>query len=223
VSDALWLSIWVASGLCLGERGGRLVRQRARRPALRACQRGTASLEFVLVFPVYLLLIALFVESSLVMLAKCGTTYAAYAAARSAGAWYAAAPGHAPRAARQAAVLALSPFSSADPAHHSGGVSPQAARLAADLQDAWPYPPGLIAARASYAEAATAVETWREGGGARAVVRFQYPMHVALLGRAIGHRAAWAPHPWVYEVRSEARVPTALPVSSLGIHYVPRH
>ncbi len=222
VAVSFWLAAWVGSGAWVVRQARGLFARTARWRALRHDEQGTAAIEFTMALPLYMLLIAIFIESSLVILAKCGTSYAAFAAARSAGAWNAATPLLAHRAAERAAVLALVPFSSADSAHHAGPSSAAAQQSASDLAAAWPYPPRYIAARTDYARSATSVATHRAGRGTHAAVTFRYPVRIALLGRAIGHRASWAPNPWVYEIHAEATVPTALPEHGLGINYVPR-
>jgi hypothetical protein len=71
------------------------------------------TLSYVMVVPVYALLICLIIESCLMMTAKLGTVYAAYAAARSASVWSAHTTwDKAKKRAEKAAFTAMTPFAS---------------------------------------------------------------------------------------------------------------
>src|SRR5262249_2808563 len=69
------------------------------------------TLSYVLTIPIYVLLVALILESSLLLVAKVGTRYAAYAGARSAIVWQSAQP-ESLRQSRieQATFTAMAPF-----------------------------------------------------------------------------------------------------------------
>ncbi len=68
------------------------------------------TLAFVLTVPLYLLLCCVFCEVTLLLLAKFGTVYAAYAGARSAVVWETMSPGMREDRVREAVVVALTPF-----------------------------------------------------------------------------------------------------------------
>jgi hypothetical protein len=179
------------------------------------------AVEFLTTLPAIVLLVAVVVESTLLLMAKGGVGYAAFAAARSASAWTAARPDRADDAARRAAVQALVPFASGDPAHLSGGASGRGLRYASRTHPR--FPSDLVAARYTYAERAVTVDVRRVGTGAEATVTYLYPFRVALLGRLFGERAPWAPAPRTFVLRTTSRVPTALPAAGLGIDYEPRN
>ncbi len=84
------------------------------------------ALAYVLTFPIYLLLISLMIEASLILIVKFGTVHAAYAAARAATVWRPIArdPGARPedqevaqKKIQDAAILAITPFASSIPKH----------------------------------------------------------------------------------------------------------
>src|SRR5262245_56396176 len=71
------------------------------------------TLSYVMVIPMYALLMCTIVEMALMLTAKLGTVYAAYAAARSASVWSSATEWEkAQEKAKTAAVQAMVPFSS---------------------------------------------------------------------------------------------------------------
>jgi hypothetical protein len=79
------------------------------------------SLSFAMVFPIYVLIVALILEATFMLIAKTGTLYAAFAAARSAIVWttvekpsdrYSEITGKSKNMAQQAAVQAMVPFAS---------------------------------------------------------------------------------------------------------------
>jgi len=89
------------------------LRRRAR--ALHGCEAGAAySLSYMLTIPFFALIICLMIDLTSILIAKIGTVYAAYAAARSAVVWYPS--GVSTVAAKEkmtdAAVNAMTPFAS---------------------------------------------------------------------------------------------------------------
>ncbi len=68
------------------------------------------TLAFVLTIPLYLLICCMFCEVTLLLLAKFGTVYGAYAGARSAVVWEAMSPSLREDRVRAAAVTAIAPF-----------------------------------------------------------------------------------------------------------------
>ena len=80
-----------------------------------ACDEDGAAytLSYVMVIPMYALLMCAIVEMALMLTAKLGTTYAAYAAARSASVWSSATEWEkAEKRAKRAAIQAMVPFAS---------------------------------------------------------------------------------------------------------------
>lgn len=74
-------------------------------------ERGAAyTLGYVMTLPFYILFVCVVVETSLILMTKAGTVYAAYEGARSATVWDTAAPTQAADTARQAAQQAFVPF-----------------------------------------------------------------------------------------------------------------
>jgi hypothetical protein len=183
--------------------------------------RGAAvTAEFTLVAPLYLLVVCAAVEASLMLIAKCGVTYAAFAAARSASLHAAAGSPDPPGAAQRAAEVAMVPFASGEPGHNATPPGSQAARFASGLTSN--LAPPLVAARFAYAQRATAAEAWLVPGGAGCRVRYRYPFRIPLFGRLFGEVAPWAPSPRVYVISAQAVVPTARSQTRLGIDYAPR-
>ena len=85
------------------------------------------SLGFLLTMPFLMVVVALVVETTLLLASKAGTFYAAYAAARSAIVWDTAQPpGVGDERIRLAAVHAIAPFASSNPAHLSGDLEDSA-------------------------------------------------------------------------------------------------
>src|SRR6185436_5070173 len=95
------------------------------------------TLSYVMVIPVYAILVCMIIESVLMMSAKLGTVYAAYSAARTASVWSSATTWDKTLAkSRQAAVQSMVPFASGmQPASAStpgsGDVAKSAAYVAA--------------------------------------------------------------------------------------------
>jgi hypothetical protein len=92
-------------------------RRRRRGPSLRHFmldEDGAAyTLSYVMVIPVYVLVICAIVELALLMTAKMGTIYASYAAVRSAAVWSTATSWeNAEKKARKAAIKCMTPFAS---------------------------------------------------------------------------------------------------------------
>jgi hypothetical protein len=184
------------------------------RAALVDTSGGAASVEFTLVLPLYILLVCAVVETTFLLWARGATSHAAFAAARSAGAWYPVKPAEAPDRAHRAAVQALVPVASADPAHRPGPVGPAALRFAAATNV--PFPKSLTAGRYACADAGTTTDVRRAPGGAAATVTFAYPFRLPVVGRLLGRRAGGR---YVLDMTAAAEVPTAAPAGGLGIDY----
>ncbi|MBL8798566.1 MAG: hypothetical protein JNM56_32015, partial [Planctomycetia bacterium] len=129
----LWLSglVLLAVLTCRALRG---CRWSACQNFLLAEEEGAAySLAYVMTFPIYLALVCGVIETSLILVVKIGTVYAAYASARSAVVWSSAEPANQRQTrAERAMVHALTPFASSNSLHASragvGGQMPAGAR-----------------------------------------------------------------------------------------------
>lgn len=90
-------------------------------------ERGAAyALPYVLTFPIYLLIICVMIQATMILMVKMGTMYAAYASARSAVVWRSAEVANAALTesdvqdrARKAAALAMVPFASSHTPHYA--------------------------------------------------------------------------------------------------------
>lgn len=111
-AEFLWFLWIVLASVCvLGT--VRLVRSiRLRNPARvwREEDGLSYTLAFVLTIPLYLLICCMFCEVTLLLLAKFGTVYGAYAGARSAVVWEAMSPSLRQDRVREATVTAIAPF-----------------------------------------------------------------------------------------------------------------
>jgi Flp pilus assembly protein TadG len=234
--EHVWL-IWLAAILLLALLTRRMLhgfRWEDCRALLRREEGAAYSISYVLAFPLYLLLICLIVESSLILLTKIGTIYAAYAGARSAIVWYSMEPDQADQKCNQAAVQAMVPFASSSDLHTRGaGASATPSTAARNyLRACQAYnrghaPASYLLAKYGYAEKATQVQqltrppTW----DADVTVRISYeaPFTVSVIGRILGKRAPWpSAHFYTYTIVSEATLQNEAPKNenqSLGIDY----
>jgi len=73
-----------------------------------------------MVMPIYILLLCLVIETTMGLIAKIGTVYSAYAAARNAIVYSSIDPASADERARHAAVRAMVPFASSGQRHTDG-------------------------------------------------------------------------------------------------------
>jgi len=125
----VWI-IWLGSLLLLACLVYRATARLGWRRLKRLCtdERGASyALPYVLTFPIYLLLVCLMIQATMMLIVKMGTVYAAYAAARSAIVWRSAEPFAASNAraravaqknAYRAAAMAMAPFGSGHPEHY---------------------------------------------------------------------------------------------------------
>ncbi len=117
--EIIWV-LWVLSTLLicwLLVHGARCWRGQTFRKLLAEEDGGAYTISYVLTFPIYFLLVCTVIESSLVLLTKMGTMYAAYCSARSAVVWLNAQPDLANDQIRSAAVNAMAPFASGSQQH----------------------------------------------------------------------------------------------------------
>jgi hypothetical protein len=198
-------------------------------------------LPFLLVLPIYTALICTVMETSLMLVAKIGTTYAAFSAARSAIVWNTAAtPSVAAQRARDAAVRAMVPFAcgvSGSPRGGAGGISPSGSDAARALVEAYkkylggkamPVREQYLLAKYGYAERATQVQIEvqpRSGGDPwdediTATVTYRYPFIFPGAARMLGERGADGQLGWpiVSQVRLQNEAPQN-PQKRLGISY----
>jgi hypothetical protein len=134
--EHIWL-LWLAGTVLLAVLTCRALhsfRWSACRAFLLAEEEGAAySLAYVMTFPIYLALVCGVIETSLILVVKIGTVYAAYAGARSAIVWSSAEPANQQQSrAERAIVHAMTPFASSNPLHAEragvGGQMPSGAR-----------------------------------------------------------------------------------------------
>lgn len=125
MGDVLALGVVSAVGLAVfiyvaAKRG-----RRGRFARIPVSERGSYSVSLLMALPTFVTLLAMFVQCTCLMLAKLGTIYAAYAAARSAMVWI---PSDAPSSVIEAqvhlaAAKALAPFASSNPNHQESAVA----------------------------------------------------------------------------------------------------
>lgn len=204
------------------------------------------SLGFVMVAPMYLFFLLTVYESSLLLVAKVGTMYAAHASARSTVVWQTAEPAGLRRErVEQATATAMAPFVSARTRdiqflNIPSSAYAQAAELvgvyylysrqaaAAPAQLARPYPRGNAPADylvRKYLNAASRT-TYTVSGDARrpnadmtVVVRYRAPLYFPGVSRFLDPDGSW---PYEYVIESRVVMPNETPVSAdrrLGIDY----
>jgi len=112
--------VWALWFVCLVALAGMVValkrmQVRSRVRALHGCEAGAAySLSYMLTLPFFALIICLMIDLTSILIAKIGTVYAAYSAARSAVVWYPSgvSTSAAEKKMNDAAVNAMTPFAS---------------------------------------------------------------------------------------------------------------
>jgi Flp pilus assembly protein TadG len=189
------------------------------------------TLSYVMVIPVYAILMCMIIESVLMLSAKMGTVYAAYAAARTASVWSSATSwDKALTKSKQAAIQAMVPFAS--------GMQPKAASTpqSGDIANSANY----IAAYkvfakqsistkqllAKYGYATRHMTVTIDGPPAhwdseiKAKVTYEFPFNVPGIGRLFGRRGADGGT--YFTITSEASVPNEGPQDdrkTIGIGY----
>jgi hypothetical protein len=194
------------------------------------------SIAYVLTFPLYLWLVCLVIESSLLLVCKFGTVYAAYAASRSAIVWRSTQPaGSAYLQTQRAAIHALVPFASSYQAHGDGTAG--GSWFSADdyVQEAGKRIKGsgvesYLRAKFLYARKATSVWVTKSGSGPNdmvtAHVRYRAPTWVPGIGVFFGKKSPWGGNYYVVEIESAVVLPDESAKSmdgkkegKLGINY----
>jgi hypothetical protein len=233
-----WLAGFVVAVLCLRVLG-RMAPRRSWRDLNRAEDGASYSLGFMIVMPIFVLVVCLVVETTLVLVAKIGTTYASYAAARSAVVWYPSgvARGTAEAKMKLAAVQAMTPFASGSTSHQPITSMPSpsdvaqyyaAHRAFADKPGAVDY----IGAKYRYADWAVDVKT--DAGmdfrkDVTLTLNYKAPFHLTSVGRFLGTRdpaSGFYYYPMTTVVTLENHAPrndtNNPPNRPLGISYVPQ-
>lgn len=228
--EAVWL-VWalsVVSVFCMTLWG--LSRIRARGLRRVACKEDGAaySLSIVMVIPVYLYLIALILETSLMLSAKIGTVYAAYSGARAAAVWSTAAnSGAARRHIEQASRQAFVPFASGTMAPRSLGNETARERRFLEAYEAYAQTPaarGYVAKKYRHAQQAVKVTSnappaaW--DSDIAVTVEYDYPFNVPGIGVILGRKSADGRY--VSTIRTTATLQNEGPQNDqqkLGIEY----
>jgi hypothetical protein len=202
------------------------------------------SLSYVLVFPIYVLLVVLVIECTLILVVKLGTIYAAYAAARSQIVWSSVDDSAAVKArADRAAIHAMVPFSSSWEQHaRQAGIDTVAPVQGEEyffvynmVADGPAEDRRYIANKHRWAAFATSVKYVRTllGGGdkpwfadIKATVEYRMPLHVTWVGRFLGQRFV-GPRGgyYLYSITSSVTLQDEAAQNdkmTIGFRYVPR-
>jgi Flp pilus assembly protein TadG len=189
------------------------------------------TLSYVMVIPFYALLMCLIIETVLMMTAKLGTVYAAFAAARTATVWSSHTTWEkAQKKAQKAAVKSMVPFASGtqsvfstvptDPAVVTDGLAYWGAYKAFTKE---PVSKEYLAAKFGYAT--RNVKVTIDGPPAtsdapiKAKVTYKFPFNVPGIGRILGERGDGG---YYYTLTSEATIPNEGPRDNrrtIGIGY----
>jgi hypothetical protein len=232
-------AVWLASAVVVSVITARALRglNWGRLRELARCESGAAySLAYVLTFPLYLWMVCLLIESSMLLVTKLGTVYAAYAAARSAVVWRSTqiAPVSSlqtlPSPAvflqpKRAAVHAMTPFASSWRGHadgpSGGGLFSTADDFAreAGKRVQGEGVSGYLKDKYRYASKATSVLVFKSGnkpdGMLTVRVRYQAPTWTGL-GRFFGAPSPWRGNYYVVELSTEIHLPDEAPKSMNG-------
>jgi hypothetical protein len=232
-AEWLWLS-WLVLLVSTGGLVYAVVRQcRFQSPAaVWRDERGlSATLAFVLTIPLMLLICGLFAELTFLLLAKFGTVYASYAAARSAAVWEAQPKQLREERIRAATITAMAPFAIQA---RSAGALPSLPQ-ASDASAAAFYVLALrrfsrnsiqttkvaqqFLATGSRTSVKLTIKERASGQPVSAEVTYQAGFLIPGIGRLLDPDGFW---PWQYPIKSTTALPLELPVSSnkkLGIDY----
>jgi len=207
--------------------------------ALHRAEDGASySLGFMIVMPIFVLIVCLVVETTLILVTKIGTTYAAYASARSAVVWFPSGVSRdtAEGKMKLAAVQAMTPFASGATHHQPLSSMPSPSDVAqyyaahrsfADKPGAVDY----IGAKYRYANWAVGVKS--DAGmdfrkDVTLTLTYKAPFHLSSVGRFLGTRdfaSGFYYYPMTTVVKLENHAPrneNANPSNRpLGISYVP--
>lgn len=160
---------------------------------------GTYTISYVLAFPPFMLLVCAVIQSTVILVVKMGTVYAAYAAARSSIVWLAADPPNLARdRIRYAAVNAMAPFGSSSTMHAEWmGISDSGTRDSVVLDQAYrtyrqgaPAPEAFLARKYQCADQGTEV-SWRpyspqENEEVTLTLTYRMPLYIAWFAKVLG-------------------------------------
>jgi hypothetical protein len=204
-----------------------------RMPELAGEEGFAYALSFILTVPFMMLIVAVVVESTLLLIARIGVSFSAYAAARSAIVWETAEPaGTAETRVRMAAVHALAPFAPGDPSHLIGLDT----KVDENTKFAYmgmyrrycpdgPLSDGYLLRKLVYAHHALSLSCdppSRWDSSVTAVVVYEHPFSWPIVGRAFGRRAPWGGPTFTYTLRGSATLQNEGPKNdeqTLGISY----
>ncbi len=186
---------------------------------------GAYTLSYVMVIPFLMLLVALTVESALMMSAKIGTVYSAFAAARSASVYATQRSwGETEDIAERAAKQAMLPFASGSTP--SGGSETSSDEIVSAYED-WAedgVTSGYVRAKAADVAKRLTLKIEPQpsewDSELRAVVTYEFPFHVPGIGQLLGTRGSDGIY--VFSLRSEAVIGNDGPQNAgqdLGIGY----
>jgi len=189
------------------------------------------TLSFVMVIPIFALLICLIIEAALIMTAKLGTVYAAFAAARTASVWSSHTTWEKTmEKSKRAAIKTMVPFASGT----QGLISnlPTDKETAADGLAYWTAYQAYAAkpesnkyVLAKYAYATRNVKLTIEGPPAKsdtpitAKVTYQFPFNIPIIARILGDKG---PDGYFFNISSTATIPNEGPRDdrkTIGIGY----
>lgn len=208
--ELVWLA-WGASGflsVCFTAYAANRICWHQIRAILTDEDGAAYTLSYVMVIPFYIIMVCAFVETSLMLIAKTGTIYAAFAGARSSMVWNTVGDSEsAGRKTRDAVVQAMVPFASGlTEFRRNGSRTPaQTSPRAVAFVDAYqrhvsqenggtaPYA-RYVHAKYAYAERATDVTVaiqhrqgkppWQED--IEVTVEYKFPFSVPIIGRLLG-------------------------------------
>jgi hypothetical protein len=189
------------------------------------------TLSYVMVIPLYALLMCLIIETVLMLTAKLGTVYAAFAAARTASVWSSHTTWEKTLAkAQKAAVKSMVPFASGTQSTFSS--VPTSPETLADFGYYWGayelYAKGPVARKylfAKFGYASRNVEVEIEGppetsdAPIQAKVTYKFPFNVPGIGRILGERGLEG---YYYTLSSQVTIPNEGPRDNrktIGIGY----
>jgi len=189
------------------------------------------TLSYVMVIPVYAILICMIIETVLMLSAKLGTVYAAYSAARTASVWSSATTWDKTLAkSRQAAVQSMVPFASGmQPASASTPGSGDVAKSAAYVAAYKTFVKKSISDKqllAKYGYATRHMTVTIDGPPAhwndeiKAKVTYEFPFNVPGIGQIFGRRGADGRR--YFSITSEVSIPNEGPQDdrkTIGIGY----
>lgn len=247
--ELVWL-IWLAGMCILAGSGIRAIRmfRRPRARLLHVDELGASyTMSYVFVIPLYMLFVCVVVETTLLLVAKVGTMYAAHAGARARIVWENMRPTHlADERTRQAIFGAMAPFTSSVPKHLKLSKPPRAevqagefvlayklyAKAAEDQPAPWrPYRrsnPSYSKLYMRFMVAASRttftyeLDRSKPDGLLRFKVTYKAPLYVPGSARILDPDGFW---PYDYPIHSTVTLPNEAPFNAsrtLGIDYESR-